>query len=99
MNEIANIIPCSLTQNNLCRVCNFDSIELYDKNGKPMNYRLMVNMNNYSSIDKLFNYLSYFKCTRCGTKYTILWNNGIPVPLQTNTRINEFISKFTKEDD
>lgn len=94
------IIPAQLVNNSLCRICLSDhSLELYDKNGKPMNYNLMCNLSNFSSANKCSSYMSYFKCNKCGAKYPILWENGIPIPLQTNTRINNFILKFTKEED
>jgi hypothetical protein len=93
-------IPAIIVPYSVCRNCLSEhSIELYDINGRPMNYQLMLRMNNFSSIDKAANYISYFKCNKCRMKYLILWENGIPIPLQTNTRINNFIIKFTKEED
>lgn len=94
------IIPAKIVDSSTCRVCLSDhSLELYDKNNRPMNYNLMLRLNNFSSINNSSNHIMYFKCTKCGTKYPILWENNTPIPLQTNTRINNFILKFTKEDD
>lgn len=96
MNEDNMIIPAIVLD--CCVNCNSENtIELFDCNGKPMNYQLMRRMNNYKSLNCGNNFVSYFRCTKCGTKYHIIWSDGIPYPLISNTRINNFICNFIKD--
>ena len=101
MQSPATVVPGNIMNETTCRTCLSDNmIELFDSNSKPLNYHLMLKMNNFSSFNKPSNsYASYFKCRICGCKFPILWDsNGRPVPLQTNTRINNFILNFMKEE-
>lgn len=92
-------IPASIIGKTTCIKCRKDnSLELYDMAGQPMKYQLMVNMNRYISLDNSNICVSHFKCTNCGVKYNILWDNGIPKPLLTDTLYNTFIRDFTSRD-
>lgn len=89
------IVPAEIVAVTTCVHCNsINAIELYDASGKPMNYGLMIAMNNYKSIDTTRDHISYFKCRHCGIKYNIWWNDNIPTPLYTPTRINNFVYNY-----
>lgn len=90
------IIPAKII--NECVNCGGNLIELYDSFGKQMNYNLMKSMNNFKSIDTTKGYLSHFRCGKCGKIYPIIWENGIPKPLMSDTRIDNFILNFIKEE-
>lgn len=67
-----------------CPYCNTETIELYDENANPMNYKKLLEIysNNKQAITYLFDRtpLDHFMCHKCKQKFIIDWTFGYPVP-------------------
>ncbi len=65
-----------------------DTLELYDKNNRPINYNELLYTHDKSLIDHRS--IRYFKCKKCKSIFKIDWSGIVPIPLD-ETKIDHFI--------
>ena len=89
------IYPIERLRGDYCDCCNSErSIECYDKNNRPINYTVFIDMymKDKEIIKKLDNReLSYMECKKCRKLYLIDWRYQYPMPMRNFGVINDFL--------
>lgn len=70
-----------------CPNCGQESISIYDRFDRRINYVLLCKYNNFEQIEKKLekSELKYMKCDRCKTIFCLDWTRkGIPYPINKN---------------
>lgn len=90
--------PFKFLRPDTCPICNTErSLELYNSNGNPMNYSVMLDR--HEDLEKKVIDLSYIKCKKCHHQFFPRWeNNKIIFPLEPMNE-NDFMSYFRASKD